>query len=97
VSTSTLALALALALEITTTVLVGVSVLAVVLLLLIVVAPWKQVRDEPPLDPDVEAELLLRRDPDELARDLPSATVADLDDLPEDMAHDAGYDDLREL
>jgi hypothetical protein len=43
-----------LALELTTAVLVVVAVVSVALLLLIVVAPWKQVRDEPPLDPDVE-------------------------------------------
>ena len=84
-----------LALEITTTVLVIVAVVAVTLLLLIVVAPWKQVRAEPPIDPDVEAKLLLRRDPDEPTGEIPAANVADLTDEPD--TPNATYDDLREL
>ena len=60
------------------------------------VAPWKQVRAEPPLDPDVETKLLLRRDPDEPTGEMPAANVADLTDEPE-TPHDATYDDLREL
>jgi hypothetical protein len=85
-----------LALELTTTLLVAVAVVAVALLLLIVVAPWKQVRDEPPLDPDVETKLLLRRNPDEPTGELPAANIADLTDEP-DAPGDASYDDLREL
>ena len=73
------------AVELSTTVLVIVGVLAVALLVLIVVAPWKQVRAEPPLDPDVEAKLLL-----------PATNVADLGD-DDDPSRDATYDDLREL
>ena len=85
-----------LAVEFTTTVLVIVAVVAVALLVLIVVAPWKQVRAEPPLDPDVEAKLLLRRDPDEPTGEMPAANVADLTDDPT-TPRDATYDDLREL
>ena len=44
-----------------TVILVSIAVLSVVVLVLIVVAPWKQVREEPPLDKDVEARLLLHR------------------------------------
>ena len=85
-----------LALEITTTVLVIVAAVAVALLLLIVVAPWKQVRAEPPLDPDVEAKLLLRRDPDEPTGEIAAANVADLTDEPDESSN-ATFDDLREL
>ena len=86
-----------LALELTTTVLVIVCVLAVALLALIVVAPWKGVRAEPPLDRDVEARLLLHRNPDEPTGEIPTATVADLTDDPDDAPREATYDDLREL
>jgi hypothetical protein len=67
----------------------AVSVLSVVVLLLIVIAPWKRVRAERPLDPEVEARLLLGEDPDEIDRDIASrqqgaAPVAELhrDDEP---------------
>ena len=40
-----------------------VEVVATVALLLLVIAPWKSVRNEPPLDDDVEARLLLGEDP----------------------------------
>jgi hypothetical protein len=58
-------------------------VLSLLLLLLIIVAPWKRVRDEPPLDEEVETRLLLGEDPDEIDRDLAAresrrAPVADL-------------------
>jgi hypothetical protein len=90
VNTSTLAL------ELTTTVLVVVCGLAVLLLVLIVVAPWKQVRAEPPLDPDVEAKLLLHRNPDEPTDEIPAVNIADLTDEPE-APGDATFDDLRDL
>ena len=61
----------ALAVEFTTAVLVIVAVLSVVLLVLIIVAPWRQVRDEPPLDKAVEAKLLLHRNPDEPTGEVP--------------------------
>jgi len=85
-----------LALELTTTALVIVAGLAVALLVLIVVAPWKQVRAEAPLDPDVEATLLLRRNPDEPTGEIPAANIADLSD-DSDTTRGAAYDDLREL
>ena len=86
-----------LALELTTTVLVIVGILAVALLLLIVVAPWKVVRAEPPLDPDGEAELLRHRNPGEPPGELPAASVAHLTDDFDRSPGDATFDDLREL
>ena len=44
--------------------------LGVVVLVLLVWAPWKSVRNEPPLPDDVETRLLLGEDPD-LAREDP--------------------------
>ena len=38
-------------------------------LLLIVVAPWRSVRAEPPLDDEVESRILLGDDPAEIAED----------------------------
>jgi hypothetical protein len=84
------------ALEITTTVLVIVAVICVLLLVLILVAPWKKVRDEPPIDPEVEAKLLLHRNPDEPTGEFPAANVADLADADEQIGN-AGYDDLKNL
>jgi hypothetical protein len=44
---------------------------SVIILLLIVLAPWPRLReDSRRLDPDVEARLLLREDPDALADEL---------------------------
>jgi hypothetical protein len=91
-----------LAIELTTTVLVIVGALAVVLLVVILVAPWKQVRREPPLDPEVEAKILLHRDPDDPTGELPAAAVSDLvdataDDDGVDGSAERGYEDLRDL
>ncbi len=38
-------------------------------LMVIVIGPSRRVRAEPPLDPDVEAALLLGEDPDEISRE----------------------------
>ena len=63
-----------LALEFTTTVLVIIGVASVVLLVMIVVAPWRRVRNEPPLDRDVETRLLLHRaNPEEVTGEMPAA------------------------
>ena len=64
-----------LAIEFTTAVLVIVAVLSVLILVLIIVAPWRQVRDEPPLDKAVEAKLLLHRNPDEPTGEMPRVTA----------------------
>ena len=49
----------------------AVSGLSVLVLLLIVLAPWPKARAESRrLDPDVEARLLLREDPEDLADEL---------------------------
>jgi hypothetical protein len=90
---------LALALQFTTTVLVIIAVASVVLLALIVVAPWRRVRDEPPLDPDVETRLLLHRsNPEEETGEMPTARVTDLTDLNENDRHGTGdYAELRDL
>jgi hypothetical protein len=70
------------AIEFTTTVLVIIAIASVLILVLIVVAPWRRVREEPPLDPDVETRLLLHRpNPDEETGELPTARVTDLADV----------------
>jgi hypothetical protein len=68
-------------------ILVGAACLAAILV--IVVAPWRPVRDEPPIRDDVEARLLLGEDPKEIAleedeeaaerRPAPRAEVYELD------------------
>jgi hypothetical protein len=73
-----------LALELTTTVLVIISIASVALLVLIVVAPWKTVRQEGRIDRDVEAKLLLHRDPDEATGELPATRLLDHSDHPDD-------------
>jgi hypothetical protein len=80
-----------LGLELTTAVLVIVAVLSVVLLVLIIVAPWRQVRDEPPMDKSVEAKLLLHRNPDEPTGEVPRVTAVPTDDP------DEATGDLSEL
>jgi hypothetical protein len=87
----------ALALELTTTVLVIVAALSVVLLLLIIVAPWRQVRDEPPLDPAVEAKLLLHRNPDEPTGEVPRVTGVPDAEGEESPDSDADFGDLSDL
>jgi hypothetical protein len=54
-----------------TTVLVvgGAFVLAAVLFLVLVLVPWKSIRNEPPLDADIETRLLLGEDPAQVAAD----------------------------
>jgi hypothetical protein len=77
-----------LALEITTTVLVVIAVISVVLLVLIIVAPWKDVRSEPPLDKAVEAKLLLHRNPDEPTGEVPRVSSVPIDDSDDDFGGD---------
>jgi hypothetical protein len=84
----------ALALEFTTALLVVVAVISVVLLVLIIVAPWRQVRDEPPMDKAVEAKLLLHRNPDEPTGEVPRVTA--VPDDPDD-ALDGDFSELAEL
>jgi hypothetical protein len=67
------------------------SLLGVVVLVLLVWAPWKSVRNEPPLPDDVETRLLLGEDPDQIAADEDAAeararraTVVDLSSDPDD-------------
>jgi len=76
-------------------------VLGVVVLVLLVWAPWKSVRNEPPLPDDVETRLLLGEDPDQIAADEDAAeararraTVVDLspDHDDEDDESDGGGD-----
>ena len=82
------------ALEFSTTVLVVVGIISVALLVLIVVAPWRRVRDEPPLDPAVEAKLLMHRNPDEPTGELPPVVgVPDAEEPPETGT----FDDLADL
>jgi hypothetical protein len=85
-----------LAVEFTTAQLVIVAVISVVLLVLIIVAPWRQVRDEPPMDKSVEAKLLLHRNPDEPTGEVPRVTAVPQDDSDDDP--EAGdLSDLAEL
>jgi hypothetical protein len=81
-----------LAVDVTTAVLVIVAVLSVVLLILIIVAPWRQVRNEPPMDKAVEAKLLLHRNPDEPTGEVPRVTAVPPDDHDEE-----GLGDLSDL
>ena len=81
-----------------TVVLVTIAVLSVVVLVLIVVAPWKQVRDEPPLDKDVEARLLLHRaDPEEPTGEVPAAERRRPGRPRRRSGTDADFAELRDL
>lgn len=46
-----------------------ITIVAIIVLVLIVLAPWRTVREEPPLDDTAETRLLLGDDPEEIARD----------------------------
>ena len=81
-----------LAVEFTTAVLVIVAVLSVLLLILIIVAPWRQVRDEPPMDKAEEAKLLLHRNPDEPTGEIPRVSA-----VPPDDSDDQPQGDLSDL
>ena len=84
------------AVEFTTAVLVIVAVLSVLLLVLIIVAPWRQVRDEPPLDKADEAKLLLHRDPEEPTGEVPRVSAVPPDDSDDDPGSRV-LSDLAEL
>jgi hypothetical protein len=56
---------------------VGVSL---ALIAVIVIAPFRRVRDEPPVDESVQSRILLGEDPDEIAAD---ADAAERDSLAE--------------
>ena len=77
-----------LAIEFTAAVLVIVAVLSVLILVLIIVAPWRQVRDEPPMDKAVEAKLLLHRNPDEPTGEVPRVSAVPADDADEELDGD---------
>jgi hypothetical protein len=86
-----------LALSFGTTLLVIVAVVCVVLLVLIIVAPWRRVRDEPPIPRDVETRLLLHRpNPEEETGELPSTRVMDLADA-EERRQTGDFAELRDL
>jgi hypothetical protein len=57
--------------------LIAVVGFALLALVVIVVGPSRRVRAEPPLDPEVEAALLLGEDPDEVALDATPGTDTD--------------------
>ena len=90
------------AVSVTTVVLIAIAILSVIVLVLIIVAPWKQVRDEPPLDKDVETRLLLHRaNPEEPTGEIPTTRVTDLPTReggrsPDDTGS-ASFAELREL
>jgi hypothetical protein len=86
-----------LALEFGTTLLVIVAVVCVLLLVLIVIAPWRRVRDEPPIPRDVETRLLLHRpNPEEETGEFPTSRVTDLADA-EERRESADFSELRDL
>jgi hypothetical protein len=86
------------ALDFTTSVLVIIGVASVLLLVLIVVAPWRRVREEPPLDRDVETRLLLHRaNPEEETGEMPAARVTDLTDVEKRDARDRDAGDFGAL
>jgi hypothetical protein len=89
------AMHLPLGVEFSTALLVIVGAFSVLLLILIVVAPWRQVRAEPPMDKAVEAKLLLHRDPDEPTGEVPRVTAMPSDD--EDDLEDGDLSDLAAL
>lgn len=84
-------------------------VVGVVFLVLLIVAPWKSVRAEPPLDEEVETRLLLGEDPAQIAadEDTEDARRAPVRDLAGDRDQDqdasatladlAHLDDVNEL
>src|SRR3954454_22641050 len=88
-------LSVVVAVEFTTALLEIVAVLSVVLLILIIVAPWRQVRDEPPMDKAVEAKLLLHRNPDEPTGEVPRVSAVPPDDSEKDL--DGDLSDLADL
>jgi hypothetical protein len=48
---------------------IAIAVAAAGAIALIAIAPWKRVREEPPLDEDIESRLLLNEDPKQIAAD----------------------------
>ncbi|MET0628444.1 MAG: hypothetical protein ABW033_08300 [Acidimicrobiia bacterium] len=91
-----------LAVSVSSIVLITIAILSVVVLVLIVIAPWKRVREEPPLDKDVETRLLLHRpNPEEATGEIPTTRVADLSertgDAPAPASDDADFAELRDL
>jgi hypothetical protein len=89
------------AVSLSTVVLITIAILSVIVLVLIIVAPWKRVREEPPLDKDVETRLLLHRpNPEEPTGEIPTTRVTDLPlrgDGSRDDTGSASYAELREL
>lgn len=78
---------------------IAIAVAAAAGIALIAIAPWRRVREEPPLDEDIESRLLLNEDPKQIAADQDRAEAAraaelaevrDLEPLPqiEDPASD---------
>ena len=68
-------------LAVSTELIAGASLVAGLVLLVLIVAGTRRVRAEPPLDPDVEARLLLGEEPDVVESDglqPPTAPVAEL-------------------
>ena len=91
-----------LAVSVSSIVLITIAVLSVIVLVLIVVAPWKRVREEPPLDKDVETRLLLHRpNPEEATGEIPTTRVSDLTERSGDAStppgDDADFAELRDL
>jgi hypothetical protein len=74
------------ALSIAPTLAIGIAIASLVAIAVIVVAPWPEVRAEPPLDEAVESRLLLGEDPEQVDADSPTpATGSDLGVFPPDV------------
>ena len=74
------------------------ALLAVGIVVVVIAAPWRGVREEPPLDDDVQARLMLGEDPEEIEKDLEeeeaeNAPVSDLHPAEDDAE---SWDELRE-
>lgn len=66
-----------LALQTLSAIAIALVVVSVLLLGTLIVAPWRAVRGEPPLDDEVETRLLLGEDPTEIAEDEDEAKAAE--------------------
>jgi hypothetical protein len=77
---------------------VAAALIAVTIVVVVIAAPWRGVREEPALDDDVQARLMLGEDPEEIERDLEeeedeNAPVSDLHPSEDDAE---SWDALRE-
>jgi len=63
------------------------SVVCLLVIALIVIAPWRRVREEPPVDPAVQSRILLGEDIDQIAADANAAEEEAFAHLPVPLDH----------